>query len=222
MGVCVAPIGARTGERENRKVRKPIFVGLSGVVGVRIGLGRVEQGAGAWNGLARGLRGRTGGAGMHATRSSPLRPMPLLLFRLTSSLLLLCLWASCSHSGSHAPTATRDLVLIAGQSNAVGFDAYASELPPDATDRDVMFWWRVGDPPPDDYDVTSGGKWSHLQSQPRGTPLETTTAEARAKSSRQYGNFKKPEGGFGPEIGLARELRAREGRPLAIVKAAFS
>lgn len=52
--------------------------------------------------------------------------------------------------------------------------------------------------------------------------METTTAEARAKSPRQYGNFKKPEGGFGPEMGLARELRAREGRPLAIVKAAFS
>jgi len=90
------------------------------------------------------------------------------------------------------------------------------ELPPDAADRDVMFWWRVGDPPPDDYDVTSGGKWTHLQSQPKGTPLETTTAEAKAKSPRQYGNFKKTEGGFGPEIGLARELRAREGRPSAI------
>ena len=113
-------------------------------------------------------------------------------------------------------------MLIAGQSNAVGFDAYASELPTDASDRDVMFWWRVGDPPPDDHDVTSGGKWTQLQPQPKGTPLETTTAEAKAKSPRQYGNFKKAEGGFGPEMGLARELRAREGRPLAIVKAAFS
>lgn len=142
--------------------------------------------------------------------------------RLTTSLLLLCLWASCTHSGSREQSATRDLVLIAGQSNAVGFDAYASELPADAADRDVMFWWRVGDPPPDEYDVTSGGKWTHLQPQPRGTPMETTAPEEKAKSPRQYGNFKKPEGGFGPEIGLARELRAREGRPLAVVKAAFS
>ena len=145
-----------------------------------------------------------------------------LMLRLSFSLLLLFVLAGCTHTGSRAPTATRDLVLIAGQSNAVGFDAYASELAPDAGDRDVMFWWRVGDPPPDDYDVTSGGKWTHLQSQPKGAPMETTTAEAKAKSPRQYGNFKKAEGGFGPEIGLARELRAREGRPLAIVKAAFS
>lgn len=145
-----------------------------------------------------------------------------LLFRLTSSLLLLGLWAGCHHSGSREPAATRDLVLVAGQSNAVGFDAYASELPADPGDRDVMFWWRVGDPPPDDYDVTSGGKWTHLQPQPKGRPMETVTAEAKAKSPRQYGNFKKPEGGFGPEMGLARELRRREGRSLAIVKAAFS
>ena len=144
------------------------------------------------------------------------------MLRLISFVLLLFVLAGCTHSGSHAPTATRDLVLIAGQSNAVGFDAYASELPPDAADREVMFWWRVGDPPPDEYDVTSGGKWTYLQPQPKGTPMETTTAEAKAKSPRQYGNFKKPEGGFGPEIGLARELRAREGRPLAIVKVAFS
>ena len=145
-----------------------------------------------------------------------------MILRLTTSLMLLCLWASCTHSDSSDQSATRDLVLIAGQSNAVGFDAYASELPVDAADRDVMFWWRVGDPPPDEYDVTSGGKWTHLQPQPRGTPMETSTPEAKAKSPRQYGNFKKPEGGFGPEMGLARELRAREGRPLAIVKAAFS
>jgi hypothetical protein len=144
------------------------------------------------------------------------------MLRLSLSLLLLFVLAGCSHPGSRAPTATPDLVLIAGQSNAVGYDAYASELPPDAADRDVMFWWRVGDPPPDDYDVTSGVKWTHLQPQPKGTPMETTTAEAKTKSPRQYGNFKKAEGGFGPEMGLARELRAREGRPLAMVKAAFS
>jgi hypothetical protein len=144
------------------------------------------------------------------------------VLRLTSFLLLAFVLAGCSHPGAQALSATRDLVLIAGQSNAVGFDAYASELPPDAADRDVMFWWRVGDPPPDEYDVTSGGKWTQLQPQPKGRPMETTTAEARAKSPRQYGNFKKAEGGFGPEMGLAREFRVREGRPLAIVKAAFS
>ncbi|HEV7404733.1 MAG TPA: sialate O-acetylesterase [Chthoniobacteraceae bacterium] len=120
---------------------------------------------------------------------------------------------------------TRDLILVAGQSNAVGYDAYASELPPDASDKETMFWWRVGDPPPDEFDVTSGEKWTTLQPQPRGTPLEVKSLPAddpRAKLGRQYGNFKKPEGGFGPEIGLARELRAKGGKPLAIVKVAFS
>jgi hypothetical protein len=144
------------------------------------------------------------------------------ILRFTSIFLLLCIFAGCTHSGSRDGAATRDLVIIAGQSNAVGFDAYASELLSDPADKDVMFWWRVGDPPPDEYDVTSGGKWTYLQPQPKGTPMETTTAEARTRSPRQYGNFKKPEGGFGPEMGLARELRAKEGRPLAIVKAAFS
>lgn len=44
---------------------------------------------------------------------------------------------------------TRDLVLVAGQSNAVGFNAKPFELPADAADRDILFWWRCGDPPPD-------------------------------------------------------------------------
>ena len=39
---------------------------------------------------------------------------------------------------------------------------------------------------------------------------------------RQYGNFSHAEGGFGPEIGFARALVAREKKPLAILKAAFS
>ena len=45
-----------------------------------------------------------------------------------------------------------------------------------------------------------------LQVQPRGNPLP-------AKQSRQYGNFRSPAGGFGPEIGLARALRAKEAAP---------
>lgn len=119
----------------------------------------------------------------------------------------------------------RDLILVAGQSNAVGYDGYASQLPADPADKDVMFWWRCGDPPPDAHDSTSGGKWTHLQAQPRGNPLPRTSKKAGEREfglKRQYGNFSKAEGGFGPEIGLARELRAREGKPLAIVKAAFS
>lgn len=112
---------------------------------------------------------------------------------------------------------THDLILVAGQSNAVGFDAYASQLPADRRDQEVLIWWHVGDPPPDAHDSTSSRQWTRLQPQPRGNPMPKTNGVPR-----QYGNFAKPEGGFGPEIGLARELRAKEGKPLAIIKVAFS
>jgi hypothetical protein len=108
-----------------------------------------------------------------------------------------------------------DLILIAGQSNAVGYDAKPSELPADPADKTILFWWRCGDPPPDEHDSTSGGKWTSLQPQPVGNPK-------LPKGGRQYGNFHQTEGGFGPEIGLARTLREKEGKRLAIVKAAFS
>lgn len=111
---------------------------------------------------------------------------------------------------------TRDLILIAGQSNAVGADAKASELPADDTDKDVMFWWRTGDPPPDEFDTTSSGQWTTLQPQPRGNPMPKEKGVPR-----QWGNFASPAG-FGPEIGLARTLQAKEKKPLAIVKAAWS
>ncbi len=119
----------------------------------------------------------------------------------------------------------RDLILVAGQSNAVGFDAYPDDLPLDPSDKAVLFWWRCGDPPPDEHDSTSERKWTQLQVQPPGNPMSRNSGQSGERAlglKRQYGNFKKPEGGFGPEIGFARELRAKQGKPLAIVKAAFS
>jgi hypothetical protein len=115
---------------------------------------------------------------------------------------------------------TRDLILVAGQSNAVGYDAYAEELPADPKDAATMFWWRVGDPPPDQFDGTSARQWTTLQFQPR-TPA--MSGDAAKKTGRQYGNFnKKTKGGFGPEIGMVRTLATRESRPLAVIKTAFS
>jgi len=107
-----------------------------------------------------------------------------------------------------------DLILVAGQSNSVGYDAKPSQLPPDANDREVMFWWRCGDPPPDEHD-SLGRQWGHLQPQPIGHPKQP-------KQGRQYGNFAQKEGGFGPEIGLGRTLSKQQSCKLAIVKAAFS
>lgn len=115
---------------------------------------------------------------------------------------------------------SRDLILVAGQSNAVGYDAYAEELPADPKDADTMFWWRVGDPPPDEFDGTSARQWTTLQFQPR-TPAKP--AVDGKKLPRQYGNFNlRTKGGFGPEIGMVRTLATKESRPLAVIKTAFS
>ena len=115
---------------------------------------------------------------------------------------------------------TRDLILVAGQSNAVGADAYAEELPADPKDAATMFWWRVGDPPPDEYDGTSARQWSTLQFQPRTPAMPAINGK---KLARQYGNFNlKSKGGFGPEIGMVRTLATKESRPLAVIKTAFS
>jgi len=102
----------------------------------------------------------------------------------------------------------RDLILVAGQSNAVGYDAYASDLPADEADTAVLFWWRCGDPPPDLHDSTGAREWTSLQPQPLGDPIPKVTASGDTASGlkRQYGNFGRHEGGFGAEMGLARAL----------------
>ena len=108
-------------------------------------------------------------------------------------------------AGLHSFAAeTRDLLIVAGQSNAVGYDAKPSELPPDDADKKILFWFRVGDPPPDEFDVSSGGQWMTLAPQPKGTPMDKT------KMPRQYGNFSGAAGGFGPEISFARTVFAAD------------
>ena len=140
----------------------------------------------------------------------------------TYALCLLAVALLRTGAPGFAQQATRDLFLVAGQSNAVGFDAYASELPRDASDARVLFWWHVGDPPPDDHDVTSGGQWTTLQPQPKGQPFPTPTPEAKKSKPRQYGNFAHAEGGFGPEIGFCRTLQERGAGAPAVIKVAFS
>jgi hypothetical protein len=121
---------------------------------------------------------------------------------------------------------TRDLLIVAGQSNAVGFDAPATEFPADPSDETILFWWRCGDPPPDRHDSMGGAGWTTLRPQPLGQPLTRESAAAakppHPDAKRQYGNFAKAEGGFGPEITFARTLMAVAPRPLAVLKVAFS
>lgn len=118
---------------------------------------------------------------------------------------------------------TIDLFIFAGQSNMVGADADPDLLPKDTIDQRVMFWWSVGDPPADKHDSTSGGRWETLQVQPRGNP------RPRDVKSRQWGNFTSPRGGFGPEIGFARnrlrqldDATKTEHAAFAILKVAYS
>lgn len=110
---------------------------------------------------------------------------------------------------------TVDLLIVAGQSNAVGFDASPVDLPEDDADQAIMFWWKSGDPPPDEHDSTSQGKWTRLKAQPLGDPI-------KPRSGRHYGNFAQPEGGFGPEMSLARTIYSKQRQPLAVLKIAFS
>ncbi len=111
-----------------------------------------------------------------------------------------------------------ELFIVAGQSNAVGYDAKPSELPKDDADQAIMFWWQCGDPPPDQHDSTSGGQWLRLQPQPKANPIKPVNN----LPARQYGNFTDPAGGFGPEIGFARARHAQRKRAVAIVKTAWS
>lgn len=131
---------------------------------------------------------------------------------------LLAALTACQSQGIAPTTEFVDVLIVAGQSNAVGYDAFTADLAAHSADADVRFWWRVGDPPPDDFDSTSGSReWRSLAPQPKGTP--------RAKDSgpRQYGNFKGADGGFGPEMGLARRLVADAPHTrLAVLKVAFS
>ena len=104
-----------------------------------------------------------------------------------------------------------DLILVSGQSNAVGFDAIATELPPDPRDEQVMFWWRGGATPADSNDSSFNQQWVPLQTQPQG-----------GRTPGRLANFAHSSGGFGPEMGFARTLLdANPDRPLAIVKVAY-
>ncbi len=114
-----------------------------------------------------------------------------------------------------------DLLIVAGQSNATGFDTDPDKMGVDELDALIRFRFRVGDPPPDEHDSSSQWtQWTTLSSQPRGNP-------GPKSEPRQYGNFANPKGGFGPEVAFARKIKRRDkqtGRAteLAVVKAAFS
>ncbi len=129
--------------------------------------------------------------------------------------------AICNLASATEKTRSIDFLIVAGQSNATGFDTDPAKLGTDELDRLIRFRFRVGDPPPDDRDsMSSRTKWTRLSVQPLGKP-------GPKSEPRQYGNFANPLGGFGPEISFARKLKRRDqqlGREseLAVVKVALS
>ncbi len=125
---------------------------------------------------------------------------------------LLAALALCLAAQGRAGDGVFDLIIVAGQSNAVGFDARASDLPEDPRDAQVVLWWRGGDSPANAHDSSFDQAWVSLQPQPKGNPRPNDP-----------GNFASDEGGFGPEMGLVRTLLdAQPDRRLAIVKVAYN
>lgn len=118
-------------------------------------------------------------------------------------------------SGCFAPDPGYELILVAGQSNAVGFETAVADLPGHAADADIALFFDAGDPGFDDgvYDSSSLGQWMTLGAQPRGNPT---------LGSRQYGNYANADGGFGPEISLARDLHDAGIAHVAVVKFAYN
>ncbi len=122
-------------------------------------------------------------------------------------------WAEATNRNVRAV----DLIIVAGQSNAVGFDTSTRELTFSPLDKKILFWWRCGAPPADKFDSTSNHQWTYLQAQPNQT-------QGQSNSLKQSNpNFRNLEGGFGPEIGLARTLLQHQPeQPLAVIKIAYN
>ncbi|MEZ5940016.1 MAG: sialate O-acetylesterase [Planctomycetaceae bacterium] len=153
----------------------------------------------------------------HLSTAAPIRVRNWAVgLRLCASVVIAVSAISCVSHAEDTPKKQLDVFIVAGQSNSVGFDANPAELTPDEQDSKTLFWFRCGDPPPDEYDVRSNG-WTHLRTQPRGNP------DTRGVQQRQYGNFHFPEGGFGPEFGFIRTLRkSTPDANLAVIKSSFS
>ena len=118
-----------------------------------------------------------------------------------------CVWRCCAEDF--------DLFIFAGQSNAVGFETTPDQLPAEAADAKIPFFFDCGDPPFDWRDSSSSNRWTFLRAQPRGNPAHDAKA-------RQYGNFYNAAGGFGPEMSFARTLFHTQRFKPAIFKFAYN
>ena len=69
-------------------------------------------------------------------------------------IVLMCICGCGLAQSSTASAGEVDLIIVAGQSNAVGFDTNSEKLRADSSDKKVLFWWRCGDAVPDEHDST--------------------------------------------------------------------
>ena len=116
--------------------------------------------------------------------------------------------------GAEPPGPVREqplqVIILAGQSNAVGYGANASQLPPElyAPQNDVLLWYEEG-PINSIHNparrINSGGLF---------VPL-------RYQTDTSYGTFGGVTNGFGPEIKLGRDTQDAPGHDVAIIKFAI-
>lgn len=104
-------------------------------------------------------------------------------------------------AGGTAVAADWTVLVVAGQSNALNWHAGSEHLPPDARDREILFYYESGAPRTPN--SSSGGTWTTLQAQ-RQEPF--------AKYEPVF---------FGPEITLARAARSVDSHPIAVIKVAY-
>ncbi len=100
----------------------------------------------------------------------------------------------------------REIFLVAGQSNVLNWHADATQLPVDARDKSVLFYYHTGAPPSratHPFNATSGDTWTTLAPQ-RQEPYK-----------KYYRDF------FGPEMTLARTLLDGGANRLGLIKSAY-
>ncbi|MEY5027511.1 MAG: Arylsulfatase precursor, partial [Verrucomicrobiota bacterium] len=107
-----------------------------------------------------------------------------------------------------------DLIIVAGDSEALGASVNLPPDKPEPKDRTVPFWWRLGEKPPGTAESSSGNRWVELQLQPWDPkPSDKTADPTRIGSVPKH---------YGPEFGLVRELQAREpAQRFALLKVVF-
>lgn len=142
--------------------------------------------------------------------SAPRERQKLHLLRPTSTSsigLRFALVALVLGGGRAGADESLEVIIVAGQSNAINWHSAAAVLPADPIDASIPFFHRSGAPPDRGFrqpvNASSGGQWITLQPQEQ---------EPYVKYERRF---------FGPEITLGRRLSDDGRRSIAVIKIAY-